>query len=203
MVRIKQFNIVTDKPILANNPKRMPTKKSKKKKKKKQKREEWESEEEQTSHVDEAFTSKAEGEKDWKPSSDVDIQTTSNKPKRKRRKTKKMGFPQKNDLVGIDFDGERFEAIVLDAGETLIDVKYPVDGSCEYVNREHILSRNMELLKRPAIGSKIKKKFQEKVYNGVITKIFESEENVTLYRVKYKDDDEEDLEIEELITMMV
>ena len=58
MVRVKQFGVVCDKPILANNPKRMPGKKSKKKKKKgkKQKREEWESEEEQAVQVDDAIT---------------------------------------------------------------------------------------------------------------------------------------------------
>ena len=58
MVRVKQFNVVCDKPILANNPKRMPGKKSKKKKKKgkKQKREEWESEEEQAVQGDDAIT---------------------------------------------------------------------------------------------------------------------------------------------------
>ena len=55
---MKQFGVVCDKPILANNPKRMPGKKSKKKKKKgkKQKREEWESEEEQAVQVDDAIT---------------------------------------------------------------------------------------------------------------------------------------------------
>ena len=55
--------------------------------------------------------------------------------RRKIRKTQTKGFPQENDFVEIDFGEERFEAVVLDAGATLIDIQYTVDSSCEFVDR--------------------------------------------------------------------
>lgn len=208
MVRVKQFNVVTDKPIKGNNPKRVPSKKKKKKGKKKKKREEWEEEEEE---IDVTTTSddwtKSKKEEDWKPSGDIKASGTK-KSARKRRKTKKPGFPQVHDLVAIDFGKERFEAIVTEAGDTLLDIMYTVDGSSEYIDRKDMIPRNMELLKRPEVGSKIKKKFKVpgsksmKAFSGRVTKIHQTDED-TLYMVKYEDGDDETLEIGELIKLMI
>ena len=160
--------------------------------------------------------SKADGESEWKPSGgDENTKSTKKKPTRKRRKTQTKGFLQENDLVEIDFGEEKFEAVVLDAGATLIDIKYTVDGSCEFVDRNDLVPRNMVLLKRPEVGSKVEKEFdsptkkkgkkKKKVVNkfkGVVTKIFE-QKGETLFRVKYEDDDEEDIGIMELVQIMV
>ena len=106
------------------------------------------------------YRSKADGELEWKPSDgDENTKSTKKKPTRKRRKTQTKGFPQENDLVEIDFGEEKFEAVVLDAGATLIDIKYTVDGSCEFVDRNDLVPRNMVLLKRPEVGSKVEKEF--------------------------------------------
>ena len=167
-------------------------------------------------HLQIFYRSKADGESEWKPAGgDENTKSTKKKkPTRKRRKTQTKGFPQENDFVEIDFGEERFEAVVLDAGATLIDIKYTVDGSCEFVDRNDLVPRNMVLLKRPEVGSKVEKEFdaptkkkgkKKKVVNkfkGVVTKIFE-QKGETLFRVKYEDDDEEDIEIMELVQIMV
>ena len=95
-------------------------------------------------HLQIFYRSKADGESEWKPAGgDENTKSTKKKPTRKRRKTQTKGFPQENDFVEIDFGEERFEAVVLDAGATLIDIKYTVDGSCEFVDRNDLVPRNM------------------------------------------------------------
>ena len=99
----------------------------------------------------------------------------------------------------------------MDAGASVIDITDTDDGSCEFVDRNDLVPRNMVLLKRPEVGSKVEKEFPStnkkkkgkmKKFKGAVTKIF-TQKGDTLFRVKYEDNDEEDMGIMELVEVMV